>query len=239
MGMSEVRASYPQKVLSEAVKLVVGLRSKSCVTSPITISSELQIPSIMAVVSAARTRAFLKFPHLRTVISELMVSSPVCRKRTWVTGTQMWIRRFCPEAELIPNPSQGAVTVKNQLSDRLITSNHDCMTLVRYNAYGYYKTRHYLKHATRYPALAKGITWLCRFRIGSIWTSDRLVKIKVLPNRYVNRCPCCNAFGVETYEHILLQCIKWNAERADYLQDWLDEYGLNVHYLLGEAVKAM
>lgn len=213
-GMSSERCEGPQKVLSEALRLLLRISAKSSITSPATIGYELNIPPIHAIASSARARAYLKFPSLRTIIADLLRHPPVCRKRTWVTGTKQWLSRFCRVA-LQLSPSAGHALVKKTVWDLLL--NKTSRTLSKYIANDYARTREYLAAAVRYPVFSQGIHWLCRMRVGAIWTVRRFVRIRWLPERYLTECPFCGVINDtgEDLQHLLIQCQAWAEYRLE------------------------
>jgi hypothetical protein len=222
-GMSSVRCDGPQKVLSEALRLLLRIPAKSSLTSPTTIGYEVNIPPIHAIASSARARAYLKFPSLRTVIADLLRHPPVSRKRTWVTGTRQWLSRFCRIA-LQLNPSAGHDLVKRVVWELLL--NKPSRTLRKYIANDYIRKRDYLAAAVRYPVFSQGIHWLCRMRVGAIWTVRRFVRIRWLPERYLTECPfCCvvNDTG-EDLQHLLIQCQAWAEYRHEANLGLVGEY---------------
>ncbi|KAK1350365.1 hypothetical protein LUQ84_000603 [Hamiltosporidium tvaerminnensis] len=61
--------------------------------------------------------------------------------------------------------------------------------------------------------LASSIRMLRRFRIGLVKFSPQLAALGRLPNRYRERCPCCEEPVRETLCHLVFMCKRWQVER--------------------------
>lgn len=217
-GMSEERSAAPQKVLTEALKLVLRISSKSTITSPWTLCLEFGVLPIHCVVSAARARAFRKFGDLKTPIAKLLTHYPVARKKTWVTGTRLWLNRFCRGA-VGADSSVAASMVKTFLLDKLVRTSKS-KTAETFMDSGLLKSRGYLKKAVNFPLIYKGVHILCRLRVGAFWTIRRFVHIGWLPERLLTLCPFCNTVGTgETIHHLVVECTAWEIFRPDNFRD--------------------
>jgi hypothetical protein len=213
-GMNSERCKGPQRVLSEALRLLLRLSARSSITSAVTIGYELNIPPIHAITSSARARGYLKFPSLRTVIASLLRHPPVLAKRSWVTGTRQWLSRFCREA-LQMSPTAGHDFVKRMVWDREVAKRST--TMQKYVANDFSRTRGYLAAAVRYPEISKGIHWLCRMRVGAFWTVRRYVHIGWVSDRFLRECPFCGVVDGEgeSLQHLLLRCQAWARYREE------------------------
>lgn len=231
-GMSDDRAQSTQRVLNEALRLLVGMKKQSTITSTATIGLEFEIDSMSAMASAARARAFLKFASLRTTIASLVVSPPRARKKTWVTGCQMWMKRFSPAA-LMANTSAKQVSsiVRSVCRDRQTKGS---VTAKRFDEYGFQLTTGYLKIALRYPKATRGIRWLCKMRVNAFWTATHFQRIGWLGDQYLRKCPFCRVRDTEeTLEHLLMECRRWNVTRTKYLSDFVEQGGDYINLLGG------
>lgn len=238
-GMSQKRAEGAEKVLSRACKSLLRLSAKSSLVSPAALGLEFNVAPITALVCAARTRALLKFPRLRSTISLLLANVPKCKKRTWVTGSLMWLKRFCPGAlgEGL-HAEDGARVVKTAVWRRWVVAKGG-RTARRFRDRGMVTSNCYLSVGTRLPQFANALQWLCRFRLGAFWTAHRLAVIKYLPPRYLTVCPCCEGVLAkgESIEHLLVDCPRWESLRRDYhLRDILLHVGAGWKALLGGSV---
>ena len=117
-GMNGKRTTLPQQVLDKAVRSIARISPKSSLTSSAALGMEYGIPPIEAMVAAARTRARKKFPTLRTVIADLIANPPATRKRTWVSGTNMWLQTRGGAAKHVIDPGEAASIVKNDTWER-------------------------------------------------------------------------------------------------------------------------
>ena len=229
-GLQDQRMSKPQSVLSEALRVLARLRVRSVVTSSAALGLEFGIPPISALVAAAKTRALKKFPTLRTVIAVLIRAPPRGRLRSWVSGTTQWLMHYCRDAYLAEDPGVAASIVKKYMWARF-NVNAKSKRYVFYRDNGLEGSRRYLAVATHNPSIARGIYWLCRFRVGAVWLARRLATIRFIDQVYRTRCPFCNEEVVETVEHLLLQCTRWREHRTSYWGESMT--GLTVVQLLG------
>jgi exonuclease III len=234
-GMNEERTVAPQRVLSESLRLLLRMSARSSVTSSSALCLEFDVPPITASVASARARAFVKYPRLRTTIAGLFRNLPTgLRTRTWITGSGMWIRRYCPQAlgEDV-SPTETHNRVREIIWDRYTARNKSSNTRT-YVENGFDKTKSYLKIGFKYPSLSKGFNWLCRLRIGGFWTVKRFVLIGWLPPQYATLCPFCETQGTgETTEHMLISCARWNEARARFILPGMGNQAFVWENLLG------
>lgn len=226
-GCCETRVKPCQDILSGAIRSLVKIRPKANVTSFATLSLEFKIPSIHAIASAARIRAFLKFPSLRTTISKLFNAPVSSRKRTWIKESSRWLKSQRHQGlsedtshQIIPGIIQQIIGDKE--ARRRIGA-------IRYLENKYQDSTAYIAKASNFSKYAKGIHYLTRFRVGAVWTASRLASIGWLPMEYIARCPFCNSDVPETLTHILMECEAWSSHRVS-LRDIL---GNGPIFLLG------
>ena len=195
----------------------MGISPKSTKTAASTVGIEFNNPPILAVVYAARSRAFLKFPSLRTTIKMLVQNPPISRSSTWVSGTLRWLRRFCPDVFTVGSDDAHAL-VKQSCWDRFNHSSGS-RTLQRFLENRFDTTTDFLAIGLRYPRLSKGFSWLSRIRVGGFWTARQLATIGYLDRRYLSECPICDCIvpSGETINHVLVGCARWADIRARYL----------------------
>jgi hypothetical protein len=88
-------------------------------------------------------------------------------------------------------------------------------SLQRYRLHGFEATNGYIWQAVRYPALATGVHWLTRARVGALWVARSYARIRWLPAEFLARCPFCEGEAQgETLPHMLVECPRWDAQRA-------------------------
>ena len=231
-GMQSNRSEKPQRVLNEALRLLIRQRAKSSLTSSATLGLEFGIPPISAMVAAARVRALKKFPQLRTVIADLIGSPIRSRQHTWVSGSVWWLKRFCREASGVLNPHIAAKMVKTSVWNRYnATAKSKSLKFFLDNRLE--RTSKYLAIATHNPTIARGIFWLCRLRLGAVWYANRLAAIGYINADYRNKCPFCNEAVVETPEHLLMICSRWRQYREECLGAFIATHNPTWIQLLG------
>jgi hypothetical protein len=222
-GMAESRAVGPQRVLSQALRTVLGTR-RSTAMAHATLGLELGIAPIHAIATAARARALAKYPTSRCLIGDLVRNEPVrMRKWTWVTGSRLWLRRHIPAALGEPHPTARATLVLNKLWKSMVkTDAKSRVTLNKYLERGYSTTNTFIKTGKYYYQTSRGLTWLARIRCGGFWSAHRLASIGMLPaDPWLTRCPCClvNLQYGETLEHMFLHCALFEEDRQQFLGD--------------------
>jgi hypothetical protein len=99
-GMQEALSKFPQKVLDSAVKGLVRLRRSASHTGADVVALEFDIMSVHQMASAARTRAYFKYPQLKSAIAQLMRNVPVTPRSRglWTLETHIWLRQHSPHA---------------------------------------------------------------------------------------------------------------------------------------------
>ena len=222
-GMAADRCHGPQKVLSTALKTLLGTRRSSTMAHA-TLGLELGIAPIHAIAAAARARALAKYPTSRCLIGDLVRNAPVrIRKWTWVTGSKLWLRRQLPAALDVLHPVTRAKRVLKQLWKSMVTSAAgSTVSLRNYVERGFEKTRSFIKTGKFYHRTSRGLTWLARIRCGGFWSVHRLASIGLVPaDPWLQRCPCCLEelqFG-ESLEHMFLHCARFQEDRDLFLSD--------------------
>lgn len=213
-GCNAQRAQPCQTVLSEAVRYLIRLRPKTTITSFAALSLEFNIPSIHAMASSARVRAFIKFPTLSTVIGKLLQFPIRARQRTWGSSTSIWLKRQHRNGLLDCADDRLPTAIRDLISSREAGQR---LGALNYLEYEFTSSQSYIHTATRYVSYSRGVHYLCKFRVGAIWTASRLATIGFLPPLYTQQCPFCNSGVPETYEHILVHCEAWSEHRVQMI----------------------
>lgn len=231
-GMNESRVILCQRVLDKALRTLLGVSDKSCVTALSVLYREFDIPPIAATVGAARARAVLKYCTSRTIIGDLVRNPPVkLRKLTWYTGAWQWLRRFHNNITPDTDPKEGASMVQHEVWHRH-EAKCQAISWGRYQLWSFQLSRGYLTEGLKFPSVANGVSWLTRCRVGALWTSRRFVQAGLLDaDQWRDRCPCCGSqlLGGETLEHMVLSCARWTDIRQRYLGDLLGWISDNLH----------
>ena len=225
-GMSAQRCSRAERLMREVLRSLLRLSTRSTVTSTMTLGRELSIPPVHARACATRARAFRKYATLRTVVAGL-VSRPTSAgnaQRSWSVASRSWLGRFCPAP-----PAQVAQETPRALARRVSSTVWESMavreggrSMQRYQQQGFEATNGYIWQAIKYPALAAGVHWLTRARVGALWMGRAYARIRWLPAEFLSRCVFCEHADGEDVAHMLVECSRWAALRAP-LQPLIDE----------------
>ncbi|PVU98023.1 hypothetical protein BB561_000151 [Smittium simulii] len=79
-----------------------------------------------------------------------------------------------------------------------------------------------------YPELKTHINYVFKIRNGTYWTARRYAKSGFIEKRFIEECPFCRNIAPETIEHMLLECNRWQALRADILAQYINIYRAQV-----------
>lgn len=226
LGMSDSRVEPLQRVLNEALRWIAkGGRSGISLS---TLCRELRISSVSSTMSAARARAFKKFPTLATLTGEL--TDPEKRPNTgrlgtWVKGSRTWVLTHGGQ-RAVEALTSGAVNshrrlarvVKKAVADREWRHAVQHQKSARqYDEGSYSHTNGYIKAAAAFPQYSLGIRELVRYRIRSVWTGERAAKAGLIDERYEDKCPCCERNVPETLQHIVCRCDRWMNQRKELI----------------------
>jgi len=227
-GMNKLRSHKADTLLAKALRWCIGASgSSSSGISSVALREEFTIPSIGAMASARRARAWAKFPRLRTWISTLIENPFPNRKQTWVNGTPAWINRVGPRVD---NIREAVCLLKPKRTENLwytMVKRHayqreqigtKAISWVNYEKTAMTKTNQWLQQSPlSWPQLTGGCINLLRCRIGAFWTAEKLVLIGKLSAHYSHICPFCLERQPETIPHRIVTCLAWSVERQRYL----------------------
>lgn len=82
------------KAYQAGIRILVGSASKNTIYSDLCLRQELGLPSFFELASMARACAVWKFPTLKTVMALLIEQWHTVQKRSWVTGSITWLKRY-------------------------------------------------------------------------------------------------------------------------------------------------
>jgi exonuclease III len=226
-GMSATRCSRAEGLMREVLRSLLRLGRRSTLVSAVTLGRELSIPPVHARACASRARAFRKYATLRTVVAGL-ASRPISAgtsQRSWSVASRSWLGRFCPAP-----PAQADAETPRALANRVCSTVWESMadreggrSMQRYRLHGFEATNGYVWQAVRFPALATGVHWLTRARVGALWMGRAYARIHWLPAEFLTRCMFCEvATAGETLPHMLVECPRWEAQRVS-LEPLIDE----------------
>ncbi|RMH19190.1 MAG: hypothetical protein D6698_06070 [Gammaproteobacteria bacterium] len=214
-GLREDRTRPIHSLFANAIQRIAG-------TYTGTLARELRIPPVAALAAARRTRAFFKFPSLKTWVSTLCQHPLRKRKKTWLTGCQYWLRRFrIPDVGPDSSPSQAATQICQWIWERDRAKDHS-------HAWDWFHSCHFEHTSSMLFNLASlhiqwtpGFNAMIQMRTRSFLTARKLSIIGKLPSLYMTLCPFCrneHAQG-ESIPHLLVECAAWEKWRRIYLQD--------------------
>jgi hypothetical protein len=183
---------------------------------------DLQLPSVHAVAAAARVRAVRKYKSVKTVISALVRNKFSSRTKVWSSGSRGWMKKN--NVHSTTTVREVRAKVDNGLYAKMCLENSRNpavnVGVAFYNRHHFIATRGFIKSYIRLGdfSLEAGIAALLACRAKGFWTAPRSVRAKLIPDRFKNRCPCCDAAGTpETLEHLMLHCPRWTSERTAHL----------------------
>jgi exonuclease III len=214
LGPAAAHVSRLETVYNDTIKKMVGSGSKNTIFSVLALRRELDIESVHELVMHARTRAYFKFPNLKTWIAKLMELPAEQRKHGWIKGTQTWLKKY-PKVDLKGSNQEASVKLKEYFKT-IEEKSAQARTLayVNYCSSGFIGTRAYITNGVEVPRLARGINWLTRARIGAIWTTKRAAQATLIPQNWGEKCPACEReIDVPEMEHVILSCPTYSEER--------------------------
>jgi exonuclease III len=244
LGPSAAHVNRLETVYNDTIKKMVGSSSKNTIFSVLALRRELDIESVHELVMHARTRAYFKFPNLKTWIANLVEQPAEQRKHGWVKGTQIWLRRY-PKVDLKGSAQEASGKLKEYFKTIEERSEQArALAYVNYCSSGYIGTRTYIAKGAETPRLARGINWLTRARVGAIWTTKRAAQATLIPRDWGDKCPACEGeIDVPEMEHVILNCPTYSKERDDLSPLWRHDIMMGrtdaekVVLLLGGTVK--
>lgn len=217
-GMRIETVAKHQQVLSRGMRLIMGFSETSKLVSEAALWAELQISPVVAVVNHLRVRSFRKYPSLATTIGSLCKAPFVHRRRTWISGTRMWMSRFATKLgmSLAEFDRMALKEVKKRLGEwREKASPARGGKVFRENEYG--KTAGYHRLALKNLAWGRPLQLLGRARMGALLTASRAAGMKLIHPRFKSVCPFCCSEIPETVTHLLVGCDAWVVPRSRFL----------------------
>jgi hypothetical protein len=215
----------------------------------VTLRRELGLASIHATTSCLRARASIKYPTLLTHVAPLTrlhAEDGEELKTTsthWTKATRNWIKKRLDIHAATAAQLEAAATARDSslyariVRDRIDEAEWD--TLINdqsdnnrgakwYNAHSFLTSRSFIKtyiSMNKFDAdLDRGVAGLIACRTYGVWTGDRAARRGMIDACYKTRCPCCDCDDFpepETFDHLLLRCPAWTAQRNMYLRNLL------------------
>lgn len=231
-GMRIRRILQMRKVILMAARWILGFRGPASLSSTGGLLMELGLEDIAATVACRRTRAYLKFPHLKTWVAELLKNPYRLRAKNWLTITELWLNRQVKAGVGASKDKDGYLRDFgdcNKKSMRLVRDTVQRSTqkqwsktapgLIDYYASNYkslYQNPVKFKDRdTWVPYFGSGLCILSLLRGNGYPTYERLLRADLVST---SRCPFCPFPAKETRAHLLIRCPAWAEERERYIR---------------------
>ncbi|KAK4524492.1 hypothetical protein GAYE_SCF03G2393 [Galdieria yellowstonensis] len=184
--MHQLHARRMSLVLTQTLRMVVGVHTKHAGVSIPAFYTELGIPSVESLIAGRRARLWAKSPAMLTWISHLCQWIP-----TFGEGT-------CSAAGEFERSPRGSKTLQRAVQQVIhhkwlttgkMTQPH---TWQEYCQYALQSGSALLSDSSLdYPEYSKSLSWLMRIRVGGWSSCSRLARIGILDEQWKTRCPCC------------------------------------------------
>lgn len=215
MGSAKSSTEDLARIYHEAIKSMVGSRSKNTVLAILPVRRELGLLSFQHMVTRSRARAFTKFPTLNTWPAVLMENPFVSRKAGWIKSSVEWLKKY-PKA----NPwTEDRATIHDKLgvyfrSVEEASSEGKTKAFRQYKECRFEDTREYIKSSLFHPRCSLGVIWLLRARVQGIWTAKRAAKLNLIGAEWAGYCPACTeVINQDELVHVMLLCPQYTEER--------------------------
>jgi hypothetical protein len=173
--------------------------------------------------SGYRARAFTKFPSCNTFISTLLQFPATSKKQSWTSGAKRWLKIYCPDVLFESSPRAARDTVRNYVDER--ASGNLTKALVFYQEFDLASSRSFLRDAVKCFSFTTGhgISGLLALRCGGFLSARRAARTGLIPDFFLNNCPCCGVDTPESSSHMLLECSAWTYLRQLLLRPLLQQ----------------
>ena len=230
LGADSSATDLIQKQLNTGLKWLAGMSGTSRRCCPEVLLLEFSLMDLTSMSVGAMIRAYRKWTTTRSVMADLINSSPALagrgagRTQSWTVKCRRWLDANLSDLDKMVkgswNQTQPDVAGRH-VAEWLFRSRvlrragkaDGPVTLQRYLRNGYFKTRHFVTIAASWHGWSRGINLLVQARVGAYVTGPFMARAKIIPRRYANYCPFCEDDAPETLEHILLSCRSWAAQR--------------------------
>ena len=237
-GTNVKRVEAGQKIVNEALRMVVGAQRSDRMVHLLGLWRELNVPPLRATIKARMVRGYAKAHYLRTFIKDVAKLqgewAPAARTWTMKTLPVLAANSKIPELRFLSTetadrvrgvPVDGMDPLRpKELSrcvEKLVWEEITAKSVrtakrssLKYQAY-MTKAQEGTMRQCRYlnPELTKGVELLLRMRTKTVWTAARLAERGIWKRRWLRRCPCCEGNRRETEAHLVLRCGEFHVER--------------------------
>lgn len=207
-GMNTQLCTGAQRVMDSACRMTMGVGKTTCLHR---MRAELGMPTISQVATEKRTRAWGKYPSLRTWISLLVQSKGTGRKDTWVTGTSRWLKTYLKDGEGERNGKR--ILIEKVYATR--ESRRDKSQVSTWAMNLGLKHSSWISAGVDYPELARELLLVGRICMGAIpriWRKGE--------HRGPSRAACrfCSMKTPDSLEHIVLECPRYEVARGELIK---------------------
>jgi hypothetical protein len=221
--MRESLTAPLDSLLVTALRVVCQGQSRANHCSGMALMCEYDVPPVSAFCAAARARLLAKGPGLRTFLRWLLEHKFSSRKRTWISATSQWLKRYkLSMGSIDPTLSHETrvlkfrLEVRNHVWQRMgEKAERGTLSFRNYSGSKFDATSAFVRMTGRVPRLARGTSWVSRLRLGAVWTAQKAAQAKLVAPIFSKVCPCCGEAEPETISHILASCPAWEIERAE------------------------
>lgn len=209
-----------ESAIANALRIVTaGSKHANC--SVDTLRREYNVPPVQARILGSRARMFKKFQTSKTAI-QFLFSDLGNLGPTWLRTTDSWLSSL-----KLPDSANQPRSVAKHVRDLTwrsleLSDKSESMKWYSRNSFG--DTAIKLRVCID-RSLSVGISSLIQMRTNSFLTVPRLAHFVPSLKDSRSSCPCCSQNVCETFQHILLDCSAWSAERTEFVFPVLSAFG--------------
>ena len=233
-GGAESRTQPVQAVVNRCLRVLVGCRMSSSLPASFALYRELNCPPVHVMALQRRCRAFLKYPTLKTWISDLIhncrglktTGSWVAATKTLMTKKNANPQQVMPESgpaptEPVLESHRAAIARAGKYEwERLESAKTVAATARQYLA-GDFKATSLASADAMWPVQrGMDLTHLTKARVGAYVTGSRM---RHWSPDHSGACAFCDSGEREDLPHLLLHCDKWDRLREALLEPWIDK----------------
>ena len=208
-GMNQVRTKALKKIADQALKAILKM-GNFCRAR---VYDELSLVDISTMSNISRARAYKKWSESKTIIEELINCPATGTKHTWSKTAKIWLKKTH-----IPSDEINKRTMKKFCTDKVSLKDKSKITLLNTNlTLG--NAAKIIKAEKNYKNNTIGTTTLIRLRTGTLYLTDRLCILKMIPESFKHKCFMCGANEIETTEHLILKCGAYKNERQTLMRE--------------------
>ena len=216
LGPSEKSIRKMESAYSDAIKCLVGSRSKNTIYAIESVRVELGIPSFHEIVMRGRYRILTKYPGLKSWVSRIAAAPELKHGKSSFYKTVQWFKRY-PKIEG-SNPHYER-KLSEYFRSKHVAVKGVTVSLKKYSDARFEESTFFLTNVCSSVEFARGSTWLSRARLNAIWTAVRAAKLNLIDPGMEYKCPACESVigGRQIIPlelcHVLFSCHAYVAHR--------------------------